>query len=219
MKQYVIDRILEEKIIAIVRGLTSAPLFVLMDAFLAGGISLVELAFDQKDPSTWKETCECIRSISEHYQDGLLIGAGTVLTVDQVKMAQDAGARYIVSPDANLRVIRYTCENDMVSIPGCMTSTEITSAMAAGADFIKLFPAGVLGTDYIKALRAPLGHAKMLAVGGINERNIKDFMRAGCVGVGVGGNLINKDWIMHGEFKRIKTLAESYAAAARSDER
>lgn len=218
MRQKVIDQILKEKIIAIVRGLDASPLTALLEAFEAGGISLVELTFDQKNPDSHIKTCECIQSLSKRFQGRLEIGAGTILTVEQAKMARDAGASYIVSPDANPEVIRYTRENDMVSLPGCMTPTEITSAMAAGADFIKLFPAGTLGLDYIKALRAPLGHVKMLAVGGVHDRNAADFIQAGCVGIGVGGNLVNKDWIAQKQFDRIEALARNYVTAVRQHE-
>lgn len=217
MREAVIQHILQGKIIAIVRGLDAAPLTALVEAFARGGITLTELTFDQKNPDSWAGTCESIRMLSRRFGGRVDVGAGTVLTVEQARMARDAGARYIVSPDANPDVIRFTHENGMVSLPGCMTPTEITAALAAGADFIKVFPAGVLGTGYIKAIRAPLSHARMLAVGGVNDQNARDFIRAGCVGIGVGGNLVNKDWIARGEFDRIEALARSYVSAVQPD--
>ena len=91
--------------------------------------------------------------------------------------------------------------------------SHITLHLLSGADFVKLFPVGVLGVSYVKAIRAPLSHARMLAVGGVNENNAADFIRAGCVGIGVGGNLVNADWITAGAFDRIEALAKAYVDA------
>ena len=98
----------------------------------------------------------------------------------------------------------------MVSIPGAYTPSEVIAAHEAGADFVKLFPAGVLGTTYLKAIRGPINHVRLLAVGGVNEMNAKEFLDAGCVGVGVGGNLVNRTWIEAGEYDRISDLAAQY---------
>ena len=88
-----------------------------------------------------------------------------------------------------------------------MTPTEITAAHRWGADFVKVFPASNLGPAYIKAVRGPLNHIRLLAVGGISEKNVAEFIRAGCAGAGVGGNLVNKEWIRNGEFQKITELA------------
>lgn len=215
MRQATIERILQDKVIAIVRGLEPQMLEDLVQALYTGGISLVEVTFNQRDPDSWKQTCKSIEMIGSKFAGKVMVGAGTVLTTQQAQMACDAGARYIISPDANPEVISFTRCAGMVSLPGCMTPTDITSALAAGADFVKLFPAGVLGTAYVKAILAPLSHAKMLAVGGVNEKNAADFIKAGCVGVGAGGNLVNKDWIAAGEFDKIEALARSYMAAVK----
>ena len=213
MREQIIERILEKKIIAIVRGLDTRYLLPLVQALHNGGISLVEVTFNQKDPDSWKDTCNGIRRIAEEFGGRVAVGAGTVLTKQQVDLARGAGAQYIISPDANPEVIRYTRAVGAVSLPGGMTPTEITAALEAGADFVKLFPVGVLGAPYVKAIRAPLSHARMLAVGGVNEKNAADFLRAGCVGIGVGGNLVNADWIAEGAFDRIEALAKAYVNA------
>ena len=127
-----------------------------------------------------------------------------------VERAYAAGAQFIVSPDTNVAVIQRTRELGMVSMPGAMTPSEAMAAHTAGADFVKLFPAGALGAGYIKAVRAPLSHIAFLAVGGINENNAKSFIEAGCVGLGVGGNLVNKAWIEAGEFNKIAALARTF---------
>ena len=119
---------------------------------------------------------------------------------------------FIISPDCNVDVIRRTRELGMVSMPGVLTPTEIMTAHRAGADYVKLFPVGNLGVSYVKALRAPISHVKLMAVGGVNEGNIADFLAAGVYGVGVGGNLANKKWIEAGEFDKITETAKNMVA-------
>lgn len=217
MRPQTIDAIMNGRAIAIARGLEPDKLTRLAEALLAGGLSMMELTFDPSRPENWRETCEGIAALSARFAGRMRVGAGTVLTVEQARMACEAGALYIISPDANPDVIRATREMDRVSIPGCMTPTEIASAQRAGADFVKLFPAGHLGPDYVRAVRAPLSHVKMLAVGGIDEGNAAAFIRAGCCGVGIGGRLVNKAWIAAGEFGKITACARACAEAVRAD--
>ena len=98
-------------------------------------------------------------------------------------------------------------------MPGAMTATEVQQAYGAGADFVKLFPIGSLGSGYLKALKAPLSHIPFLAVGGVNETNAADFLKAGAVGVGIGGNLANKEWIAAGQYHKITETAKKIVAA------
>jgi 2-dehydro-3-deoxyphosphogluconate aldolase/(4S)-4-hydroxy-2-oxoglutarate aldolase len=157
-----------------------------------------------------------IAAVKEKLGEKIVCGAGTVISVEQVDLAAKAGALFIVSPKADEAVIRRTRELGLVSLPGCMTASECLIAHNAGADFIKLFPASDLGTGYLKAIRAPLSHLKFLAVGGINENNAADFIRAGALGLGVGGNLVNKDWIALEQFDKISDTARKLVAAVKS---
>jgi len=216
MREQTIAHILSKKLIAIVRKLPRPHIVSLGEALQAGGIELMEVTFDPQNPDDWRETCESIRALRKHFGEAVRVGAGTVLSEQQVDMAYDAGAQYIISPNPDARVIRRTRERGLVSLPGCMTSGEMLSAHEAGADFIKMFPAGLLGVDYIKAVRAPLSHLSLLAVGGVNEKNAADFIRAGCCGLGVGGSLVDKQRVMSGEFQSITKLAATYVEAVRS---
>ena len=204
------DWISQYKIIAIVRGLAPEPMQALADALLAGGLHLMEVTFNQAKPETWKDTAASIRMLSENYQGRILPGAGTVITLEQLALAADAGAKYIISPNVDVEIIRETRRRGLVSLPGALTPTEIASAYQAGANAVKVFPVGNLGPAYIKAVRAPLSHIPLLAVGGVNEKNAADFLAAGCSGIGVGGNLVNKDWIAAGEWDKITALAQEY---------
>ena len=213
MRKEIISNVFERKIVTIVRGVYGEQTVALAQALAAGGIQMMEITFDQSKPDLWAQTAESIRLVSKTMGDRMIIGAGTVTTVALVEMAHQAGGQFIVSPDTQAAVIRRTVELDMVSMPGAFTPTEISTAHQAGADFVKVFPSGVLGADYIKAIRAPLNHIPMLAVGGVNEKNAASFLAAGCAGVGVGGNLVNTQWIAAGEFDRITALAEAYCKA------
>ncbi|MBQ9485714.1 MAG: 2-dehydro-3-deoxyphosphogluconate aldolase, partial [Clostridia bacterium] len=124
--------------------------------------------------------------------------------------ARDAGAEFIISPDADENVIKHTVKCGLVSMPGAYTATEIKKAHDAGADFVKVFPCLDNAAAYIKAIKAPLSHIKLMAVGGVNADNCKDFINAGAVGVGVGGSLVNKEWIKNGEFDNITDLAKNF---------
>ena len=115
----------------------------------------------------------------------------------------------------NEAVIARTRELGMVSMPGALTPTEIVKAYNAGADIVKVFPIGNLGAGYLKAVKAPLSHIPMAAVGGVNEKNAADFIKAGAAGLGVGGNLVNKEWIANGEWDKITALAQAFTDAVK----
>ena len=195
------------------RGLNPEYMLKLAHALADGGIGLMEVTYNQKAPETWKDTAEAISAIAREFDDEMLVGAGTVITLEQVKMTYNAGGRYLVTPATQPEIIHAGKALGMGVYPGAFTPTEILTAYQAGADAVKVFPAGNLGPNYIKAVKAPLSHIPLMAVGGVNEKNAAEFLRAGCVGLGVGGNLVNKDWIANGEWDRITALAKEYIKA------
>ena len=197
----------ETKIVAIVRNLPGGHV-ELAKAFYDGGIRAIEVTFNQQKPDEFYKTMDAIRAIREAMGDTMVVGAGTVITVEQVDLAYEAGAQFIVTPDTNVDVIRRSKELGMSCMPGAMTPSEVLTAYRAGADFVKIFPAGCLGPGYVKAVCGPINHIPMLAVGGISEKNVADYMKAGCVGAGVGGNLVNKEWIANGEWDKITAVAK-----------
>ena len=201
------------RIIAIVRGLSSEYMIGLANALYEGGIDLIEVTFNQAKPGTWKETADAIRAIGTSMDGKMLAGAGTVLNDEQLRMAIDAGAKYIVTPNVDPELISKVKAAGLCSFPGALTPSEIMIAHNAGADAVKVFPAGNLGPSYIKAIKAPLSHIPLMAVGGVNEKNTADFIGAGCCGVGVGGNLVNKEWIANGEWDKIMSLAKEFRKA------
>jgi 2-dehydro-3-deoxyphosphogluconate aldolase/(4S)-4-hydroxy-2-oxoglutarate aldolase len=207
VREQLIQKVLDKKIVAIVRGVYDEDCVNLARALYAGGIEMLEVTFDQSQPQLLERTSNTIRRLVEQLGDKMLFGAGTVTTVEMLELAKQAGAKFIVSPDTNEAVIRATVAAGMISMPGALTPTEVVTAHAWGADFVKLFPAGSMGAGYVKAVTAPLNHIRLLAVGGINEKNVAEFIAAGAVGVGVGGNLVNKTWIKNGEFDKLTATA------------
>ncbi|OON95985.1 MAG: 2-dehydro-3-deoxyphosphogluconate aldolase [Candidatus Epulonipiscioides saccharophilum] len=211
MKQNVINAILEHKIIAIVRGVASPDILDTVEALKNGGIKLLEITFNQKDKNTLDNTKRLISMVTEKYSnEEICIGAGTVMNEQQVIAAHEAGAKYFISPNTNVNVIRKVNELGGVSIPGALTPTEAQIAYEAGADFVKLFPAGDLGPGYVKSVCAPLNHIPFLAVGGINASNYLEYMKTGIKGVGIGGNLVDLNAIANKDFEKLTKLALEY---------
>ena len=208
MREKVIEQVLQHKVISIVRGMAPEKIVPVAQALYDGGVRLIEVTFNQKEPQNFYKTAEAIKAISDAMGDKMLVGAGTVTSVELVEMAAAAGAKYIISPDCDVDVIRRTRELGLVSMPGAYTATEAKQAHNAGADFVKLFPCIGDAPAYVKALCAPFNHIKFLAVGGVSADNAADFMKAGAVGLGVGSCLVNKAWADAGEYWRITEEAK-----------
>lgn len=211
----IVEAVEKEKIIVIVRGVGRERLIPLAEAMYEGGIRLLEITYSSDPKADDNETAENIKMLKDHFNGRMFIGAGTVLTKEQVLLTKNAGGEFIISPGTDPDVIKYTKELDMVSIPGALTPSEIAEAHNVGADFVKVFPAVNLGPSYIKAVLAPLSTVKLLAVGGIDENNMQDYLRAGVLGFGVGGNICKRNLIESGDYSEIANLARKYVAAVK----
>lgn len=199
-----------EKIIAISREIPKKNIIKVAEALYRGGISFMEVTFNPSDNSSSNNTLECIRVLKSEFGNEMHFGAGTVLTTEHVEAAFEVGAEYIISPNVDNNVIRKTKELGMLSIPGAMTPTEALYAYNCGADYIKLFPAGNLGAAYIKAMLASINHLKLIAVGGIDETNILGLLNSGCVGVGIGGSIINRQLVETENYQEISERALNF---------
>lgn len=145
----------------------------------------------------------------------MFIGAGTVLDLEDAKKAVHAGASFLVTPNMDEEVIRWSKQEGIPIFPGAMTPTEIVKAWKAGATAVKVFPSASLGLTYIKELMGPLDQIPLIAVGGVTEENIKQFLNIGCYGLGIGGSLINLKEIEAGRFEWVTDKAASLLAASR----
>ena len=215
-KQDVMAEIDKTRLIVIVRGVPSEKLPRLAEALYEGGVRLLEVTFDAGGGKTDAETAADIKVLTEKFNGKMYIGAGTVLTKEQVRLTKKAGGSFIISPNTDRDVIFESRMCGMVSVPGAMTATEINNAHNFGADYVKLFPITELGPDYVKALKAPLKHIKMLAVGGINEKNAGEYIKVGIDGFGVGSNIINAEYLNNNDYKSITALARKYTETVKN---
>ena len=215
MENNITKLIEQEKIIVIVRGVQSDKLIPFAGAMYDGGIRFLEITFSTNKSVSDDETAANISALKNHFGERMHRGAGTVLNTNQVELNKKAGGEFIISPDTVPDVIKKTKELGMISMPGALTPSEITLAHSCGADFVKVFPAVNLGTGYIKAIKAPLTHIKLLAVGGVNDDNMKDYLDAGVCGFGIGSNIVDKKLLNDNDFEGITELAKRYVSAIR----
>jgi len=172
------------EIIAILRGITPPECLAITEALIAAGIHKIEVPLNSPDPF------QSILRMSKTFGDDAVIGAGTVLTAEDVTRLADIGAKMVVSPDCNPEVISASKSAGLLSYPGCFTATECFTALRFGADGLKIFPASLMGPKGLSALRAVLPPKSALyAVGGVGPDNFADWRRAGVTGFGLGTNL------------------------------
>ena len=209
------ELIRNERLIVIVRGVKSEQLIPLAEAMYEGGVRLLEVTYSANGKVPDEETAKNIGALVEHFGDRMQIGAGTVLTEKQVVLTAAAGGKYIISPNANPAVIAATRKAGLVSIPAAYTPTEIEAAYECGADFVKLFPVTSLGPSYVKAVRGPLNHIPLLAVGGVDLSNLADYAKAGVSGFGIGGNIVDKRMLETGDYAAITDLAKRYVSTVK----
>lgn len=196
-KETVTQAIEEHKIIAIIRSDSEKHVAETAGAIIRGGLPLVEIALNTPG------ALNVIRKLRSDYPQAV-IGAGTVKTPQDVDAAVDAGALFMFSPVFNPAMVERCIEKKVCAIPGVFTPTEAFSAVQAGADFIKLFPANLAGPDYVRTLLAPQPECKIIAVGGVNRENMKDYLKAGALAVGSSSMLFSKEELKEGLFDRIE---------------
>lgn len=214
MKGKILEATREHKITAILRGIDNDRICQVIDALYDGGIRLLEITFNQKSATKIADTTCAVRYAKEKYRGSMYVGTGTVMSVEELLAAHEAGAEFILSPNVNLDVIKKAVELGLCAIPGAMTPTEIAASYEAGAEIVKLFPAGNLGLSYCKAVMAPINHVPMIAVGGVDDKNLGDFLKAGFIGAGIGSNLTDKVMIQNKDFEGLRALAVRYVEAA-----
>jgi len=209
-KSQTLSQIMKYKVTAIMRGVGPDKALPVVDALYEGGIRLLEVTFNQKNPDNLKETPGMIAAIAAKYGGRMTIGAGTVMTAEQAKAAVDAGARFVLAPNTDAAVIQAAVKLGAVAVPGALTATEVAFAYAQGAEVVKLFPAGEMGVAYIKALRGPLNHIPLMAVGGVDEKNMQSFFDAGICSVGIGSNIVKLSLIEKNDFAGLIELARLF---------
>ncbi|MGD0870954.1 MAG: bifunctional 4-hydroxy-2-oxoglutarate aldolase/2-dehydro-3-deoxy-phosphogluconate aldolase [Bryobacteraceae bacterium] len=206
-KEQVKQRILEVKIVPVVRASSPEQALGAADAVRAGGIPIVEVTM------TVPGAIEVIAGLSRLMGSDVLIGAGTVLDAATAQKCLDAGAQFLVSPGFDAETVALARRLNVLIMPGSLTPTEVITAWKAGADFVKIFPCGnVGGPAYIKSLKAALPQIPMIPTGGVNLETAAAFLRAGASALGIGGELISKAALDSGNFAAITESARQYTA-------
>lgn len=197
-------------IVAVIRIKEPHKLRAVVDAIADGGVRALEVTM------TVPGAVELIRELAPQLPPGFIFGAGTVVDAETAKKVIDAGARYVVSPVFRRSVIAACHELDVPVMPGCFSPTEILDAWDAGADIVKVFPATALGPGYIKDLRGPMPHVKLMPTGGVTLDNAGDWIRAGAVAVGVGTSLLDAKAIAAGDYAVLRANAQRIVANVRA---
>lgn len=204
-KAAVLQTIRDIGIIPVVRAQSADEAMQAIDAIRAGGISILEITM------TVPGAVGVIEEVSKRYGDEALVGAGTVLDAETARACILAGARFVVSPALNFETIDVCRHNDIAVMPGALTPTEVVQAWSAGADFVKVFPAGAVGgAGYIKSLKAPLPQIELVPTGGVSLKTAADFIKAGASALGVGADLVDLKAIREGQQNLITERAREF---------
>ncbi len=204
-----IDLVVKKKIIAIIRADVSKGIEGVVEALCNSGINIIEISFNTPC------ALQLIEEISKKNENEVLVGAGTVIDSETAVSAISAGSKFIVSPIYKQEIVKTCLRYNIVSVPGVLTPGEALTAHEAGADFVKIFPAGNLGPAYIKAIKAPLPHLQIIPVGGINIDNARAFLESGAAALAIGGSLVSKEDIRIRDYKAIEKKAKMFVDCIR----
>jgi 2-dehydro-3-deoxyphosphogluconate aldolase/(4S)-4-hydroxy-2-oxoglutarate aldolase len=208
-KEFDLARVLNSRIVAVVRSPHAGLLTEVAEALLAGGVEIVEITF------TVPRAHRVLEQLADRLGDKVLLGAGTVLDAETARAALLAGAKFIVAPTVDFEVIRLCQRYDKLVMPGALTPTEVLSAWEAGADIVKIFPSELTGPGYLKALHGPLPQVRLMPTGGVNLLTAAEFLRAGACALGIGGSLVEAEAVEAGNMARIESLARQYVQLVR----
>lgn len=197
-------------IIAVVRADSSGEAVRAAQACIDGGITAIEITF------TVQHADEVIKELCNLYlqQKEVIIGAGTILDAVSARIAILAGAQFIVGPCFDEATAKMCSLYRIAYVPGCMTITEMKQALEYGAQIIKLFPGSAFGPDFVKAVKAPLPQVEIIPTGGVNLDNVQQWIKNGCLAVGIGGNLLAP--LKSGEYGKITAIAAQYVQKIRN---
>lgn len=202
----VLGRLLDTRLIAVLRADSGESLIEVGRALAAGGVDAMEVTF------TVPQAHRVIEKAVQSLGDGVLVGAGTVLDAETARIAILAGAAYVVSPHTDEKIIEMCRRYSVPVMAGALTPTEIVRAWQAGADIVKVFPADAFGPSYLKALRGPFPQVRLMPTGGVTVETASDFLAAGACALGAGSSLVEKRWMDRADWESIRQRAAAFRA-------
>lgn len=202
------EQIAESGLVAVLRGIDESDVVPAARALAEAGVTTLEVTADGT------HTAETIASLDREFASSdVLVGAGTVLDAETAQSVIDAGATFVISPHLEPSVVRTCNRHGVLPMPGVMTPTEAVSALEAGADVLKVFPASTVGPGHLSAIGGPLGDVDLVPTGGVSSENVEAFFDAGAMAVGAGGSLVDREAIADGDFDRVRAHAETMVEA------
>ena len=204
------ERIRRSGLIAILRHTDAKRAIETAEALQSAGVEVVEVTMNSAG------ALDMLHALHEHFGENLAIGAGTVLSTDAAAQAVDAGARLLVSPHFDERIVQFAVERELAVIPGAFTPTEIFRAWTAGASFVKVFPAGPVGPRFLRDVLAPLNEIPLVPTGGVNLDNAAEFIKAGAAALGLGSALVDPKLVSAGHFDQLRDTARAFLAAVQT---
>jgi len=213
-KTEVLQRIRDIGVIPVVRASSAEEAIQVVEAIKAGGLPILEITM------TVPGAVQLIAQLASRFRDEAIVGAGTVLDPEIARACISAGAQFVVSPALNPETIAACREQDILVMPGALTPTEIVQAWNAGADLVKVFPAGAMGgASYVKSLKAPLPEIELVPTGGVTLATAASFIEAGATALGVGADLVDIGAIRAGQPQKVTDAARAYIEAVRGARR
>jgi 2-dehydro-3-deoxyphosphogluconate aldolase / (4S)-4-hydroxy-2-oxoglutarate aldolase len=203
-KELTLRKIKDLGLLAVIRGSSYDQAIKLVEALVAGGICGIEITYSTP------QAAEVVQNLNERFSEQICLGMGTLIEPFQAEEARQVGASFLVSPHCDQELARAMTNTGLVVMLGALTPTEVINAWRLGSDVVKIFPGSLVGPDYIKALRGPFPHIPLMPTGGVSEKNIKDWFKAGSFAVGAGSNLCPKELASQGRFEEITIKAREF---------
>jgi len=211
MKRFeIVNKIIENVVVAVIRLKDEKKLLQVVEAIYSGGVKTIEITL------TVPNALESLAKLKKEFTGDILVGVGSVLSVDSAKQAIDAGAQFIVSPIFKKEILEYVGSKNLPMCPGAFSPTEIFSAYELGADIVKVFPADVVGMDFFKSIKSPMPQLKLMPTGGVTLTNAAQWLAKGACAVGIGSALVDQKLIENNNYsevtKNAKTLMDTISS-------
>lgn len=206
-KQETLERIKQLGLLAVIRGPSPELTVQMVGALIEGGVYGIEITYSTPSAAS------VVKKLNEQYGEAIVLGMGTLTEPEQVGEAQDAGARFLVSPHFEESLAKAMVASGLAVMLGALTPSEVFKAYRMGADVVKIFPGSLVGPSYLKALRGPFPQIPLTPTGGVDEKNVGEWFSAGAVFVGAGSNLCPPAWAKEGRFADISAQARLFVEA------